>query len=94
MLRRNHRQVELFSGSILLRARFTGHWGVPCTRFTDHSHSRRENLHLDTSTGKARGENRRGRDNGNSGNDSRDRKMHKEVLESGQYADIVFRPDE
>jgi len=51
------------------------------------------NLHLDTSTGKARGEIVVDATSGNSGNDSRDKKMHKEVLESGQYADIVFRPD-
>lgn len=30
---------------------------------------------------------------GQSGNHSRDRKMHREILESAQYPDIVFRPD-
>jgi len=25
--------------------------------------------------------------------DSRDRKMHREVLESGRYAEVIFRPD-
>ena len=30
---------------------------------------------------------------GESGNHSRDRKMHREILESARYPDIIFRPD-
>jgi len=30
---------------------------------------------------------------GNSGSGARDRKMHKEILESAQYSEITFRPD-
>jgi polyisoprenoid-binding protein YceI len=29
---------------------------------------------------------------GESGNDSRDKKMHKEILESARYPDVIFRP--
>src|SRR6267143_1858005 len=42
MLPRGPRQVKLFSGSIQLRARFTGRLEARFTRSTDHSHSRRE----------------------------------------------------
>jgi hypothetical protein len=30
---------------------------------------------------------------GNSGNESRDRKMHREILKSAQYSEVTFRPD-
>jgi polyisoprenoid-binding protein YceI len=30
---------------------------------------------------------------GNSDNTSRDRKMHKEILESARYSEVIFRPD-
>jgi len=30
---------------------------------------------------------------GNSGNDKRDRRMHREILESAKYPEIVFTPD-
>src|SRR5947209_3312698 len=71
------------------------HWALGSTVHTVHGSFafKKGNLHLDTSTGKARGEIVVDATSGNSGNDSRDKKMHKEVLESGQYADIVFRPD-
>ena len=50
-------------------------------------------LRLDPATGKASGEIIVDAASGKSGNDSRDKKMHKEVLESGRYAEVVFRPD-
>jgi polyisoprenoid-binding protein YceI len=50
-------------------------------------------LHFDPATGKAGGEIAVSATSGDSGDDSRDEKMHKEVLESGQYPDVIFRPD-
>jgi len=50
-------------------------------------------LRLDPATGKAAGEIVVDAISGQSGNDSRDKKMHKEVLESARFTDIVFRPD-
>ena len=54
---------------------------------------KRGTLRLDTATGKATGEIVVDAASGQSGNDSRDKKMHKEVLESSRFADIIFRPD-
>jgi hypothetical protein len=54
---------------------------------------KRGTLRLDPATGKATGEIVVDAISGQSGNDSRDRKMHKEVLESARFTDIIFRPD-
>jgi hypothetical protein len=54
---------------------------------------KRGTLRLDPTTGKAAGEIVVDAVSGQSGNDSRDKKMHKEVLESGRFTDIIFRPD-
>jgi polyisoprenoid-binding protein YceI len=71
------------------------HWTLGSTVHTVHGSFsfKKGTLRLDTSTGKASGEIIVDATSGNSGNDSRDKKMHKEVLESGQYAQVVFRPD-
>jgi len=50
-------------------------------------------LRVHPATGKASGEIAANATSGNSGNDSRDKKMHREVLESNRYAEIIFRPD-
>ena len=50
-------------------------------------------MRVHPATGKATGEIIVDATSGSSGNDGRDRKMHREVLESSRYTDIVFRPD-
>ena len=50
-------------------------------------------LEIDLASGKTTGEILVDASSGQSGNDSRDKKMHKDVLESERFTDIVFRPD-
>ena len=71
------------------------HWTLGSTVHTVHGSFafKKGTLQLDTSTGKARGEIIVDATSGNSGDDSRDKKMHREVLESGRYVEVVFRPD-
>ena len=54
---------------------------------------RRGSIRYDAATGKASGELLVDARTGASGNDSRDRKMHKDILESQRFPDVVFRPD-
>lgn len=49
-------------------------------------------LRFDTSGGAASGEFVAFATSGESGNEGRDKKMHKEILESARFPDIVFRP--
>src|SRR5207253_9287738 len=51
------------------------------------------NLQFDPSKGTASGEVVVDASSGRSGNDGRDRKMHKDVLESARFGEIIFRPD-
>jgi polyisoprenoid-binding protein YceI len=54
---------------------------------------KRGRIDFDPETGKADGELVVDATSGQSGNDSRDRNMHKTVLESDRYPEIIFRPD-
>jgi polyisoprenoid-binding protein YceI len=49
-------------------------------------------LRFDSESGSAAGEFVAYATSGESGNDSRDRKMHAEILESARYPDVIFRP--
>jgi polyisoprenoid-binding protein YceI len=53
----------------------------------------RGKVNFDPSDGKASGEIVVDAKSGESGNDSRDKKMHKDVLESAKFGEIVFLPD-
>ena len=54
---------------------------------------KRGTLQLDPETGKASGEMVIDLPSGISGNGSRDKRMHKEILESQKYPEAVFTPD-
>ena len=73
----------------------TVHYTVSSSLHTVHGTFavKRGTLRLDPATGKAGGEIVVDAVSGQSGNDSRDKKMHKEVLESNKFTDIIFRPD-
>jgi len=56
-------------------------------------HLKRGALQLQPASGKISGEILVDATSGESGSGTRDRKMHKEVLESSRYPEIAFRPD-
>ena len=76
-------------------ARSTVHWSVESSLHTVHGtfHVKRGSMSVDPATGKVSGEIVVDATSGESGNDGRDRRMHKEILESSQYSEVVFRPD-
>lgn len=71
------------------------HWTLGSSLHTVHGTFTLKSgrLQIDPATGKAGGEIVVDATSGQSGNDGRDKKMHREVLESGKFGEIVFRPD-
>jgi len=67
---------------------------VDSTLHTVHGDFRlkRGSIRFDSATGQAGGELVVDATSGESGNSGRDRKMHKDILESPKYSDIVFTP--
>lgn len=75
-------------------AQSTVHYSVDSTLHTVHGtfNLKSGTLHFDPDTGKAGGEIVVMATSGQSGNGSRDERMHKEILQSQKYPDAVFRP--
>lgn len=71
------------------------HWTLGSTLHTVHGTFalKRGSVRLQPATGKASGEFVADATSGTSGNDSRDKRMHKEILESARYSEMIFRPD-
>jgi polyisoprenoid-binding protein YceI len=70
-------------------------WTLGSTLHTVHGTFalKRGTLKFDPASGSASGEFVADAASGQSGNDSRDKKMHGEILESGRYTEVTFRPD-
>jgi len=93
-----HAVPQAHAGDLLLEVEATQskvRWTLNTTFHTVHGTFavKKGMMRVDLPTGRATGEIIVDATSGNSGNDGRDRKMHKEVLESSRYTDIVFRPD-
>jgi polyisoprenoid-binding protein YceI len=73
----------------------TVHWVLGSTLHTVHGTFalKRGTLQLNPESGKASGEIVVDAVSGESGNTSRDKRMHKEILESQRYTEVTFRPD-
>ena len=75
-------------------AQSTVHWTLGSTLHTVHGTFALKTgiVHFDPETGKAGGEIVVAATSGESGNNSRDARMHKEILETRKYPDVIFRP--
>lgn len=71
------------------------HWTLGSSLHTVHGTFalKRGTLRFDPESGKASGEIIADATSGQSGNESRDKKMHKEILETARYTEVIFRSD-
>jgi polyisoprenoid-binding protein YceI len=76
-------------------AQSTVHYVLDTTLHTVHGtfHLKRGSLRLNPEGGKAAGEFVADATSGESGDESRDKKMHREILESQKFTEVIFRPD-
>lgn len=76
-------------------AKSTVHYTISSSLHTVHGTFavKRGALQIDPASGKATGEIVVDAASGQSGSSGRDKKMHKEVLESARFTEIIFRPD-
>jgi polyisoprenoid-binding protein YceI len=72
------------------------HYTLETTLHTVHGtfNLKSGSIHFDPATGKAGGEIVVVATSGESGNESRDKRMHKEILETAKYPDLIFSPTE
>ena len=70
------------------------HWNVDSSLHTVHGtfNFKSGSIHFDPSTGKAGGEILVFATSGESGSDGRDKRMHKEILETAKYPEVIFHP--
>lgn len=75
-------------------AKSSVHWTLGSTLHTVHGtfNLKSGTMQFDPAGGSASGEFVAYATSGESGNEGRDKKMHKEILESARFPDIVFRP--
>jgi polyisoprenoid-binding protein YceI len=93
-----HAEPQTAAGSLIFTvdsAQSGVHWTLGSSLHPVHGTFalKRWSFQVDPVTGKASGEIVVDAASGKSGNDARDKKMHKEVLESGRFGEIIFRPD-
>lgn len=70
-------------------------WALGSTLHTVHGSFalKRGAVKFDPASGSANGEFVADATSGDSGNESRDKKMHREILESERYTEVIFRPN-